>query len=226
MDVKIENITAWLDSQEKDFEQGLALLAAFSPRNNQVRVLKARGSSAKSLKTLAYELGKISKSRSRGSLGRSTSKQKPASIARKSEKPSGVNPEDKTDDPVLDDLMQKKNKIFKDYVAIFHQLEFMKKPQRMLAALHSLRMWDEIRDLWKQIDYYKLYRQILPVKGKKKDAGDQVSLMRRLLTLRTYITRYERKLASVMTGKSRDKWQRKLDEFNLEKVDLERKLNR
>lgn len=223
MDPNTEHITAWLDSPEKDFEQGLTLLASFSPRNNQVRVLKARGSSVKSLKTLSYELGKIERSKSQGSTGRPVSLKKIENPARK---PAGENLEKQSDDSVLNDLVGRKNKIFKDYVAIFHQLEFMKKPQRMLAALHSLKMWDEIRDLWKQIDYYKLYRQVMPVKNNNKKAGDQVSMVRRMMTIRTYITRYEKKLASVTTEKARDKWQRKLDEFNLEKQDLERKLNR
>ncbi|HNS47886.1 MAG TPA: hypothetical protein PKH94_11655 [Bacteroidales bacterium] len=223
MDLNTENITAWLDSQEKDFEQGLALLAAFSPTTNLVRVLKARGSSVKSLKTLSYELGKIERSKPQERTVRTVSLKQTENSTRK---PVRENLEKQPDDPVLNDLVQKKNKIFKDYVAIFHQLEYMKKPQRMLAALHSLRMWDEIRDLWKQIDYYNLYRQIMPVKRNEKTANDQVSMVRRMMTIRTYLTRYEKKLATITTEKARDKWQRKLDEFNLEKQDLERKLNR
>jgi len=223
MDLNTENITAWLDSQEKDFEQGLALLAAFSPTTNLVRVLKARGSSVKSLKTLSYELGKIERSKPQERTVRTVSLKQTENSTRK---PVRENLEKQPDDPVLNDLVQKKNKIFKDYVAIFHQLEYMKKPQRMLAALHSLRMWDEIRDLWKQIDYYNLYRQIMPVKRNEKTANDQVSMVRRMMTIRTYLTRYEKKLATITTEKARDKWQRKLDEFNLEKQELERKLNR
>jgi hypothetical protein len=110
-------------------------------------------------------------------------------------------------------------------VLLFHQLEFISKTQRGFHALRILSMWDEIRDLWNQIDYYVKFR-VLPPKHLKnpKEETEQVDRMRRLLTLRTYITRYEKKIQSCTTEKARQNWQQKLDEYQVEKMDIERKL--
>jgi hypothetical protein len=215
--MKHEDIASWLDSDDRDWDRGLALFSAFGTNKNMLRVLAARGRSQKTLNDLSYELSKIAGHRTVLRVAEASSISRPVKHAMTE---TGEQP-----DPILEDLNSRKNSIFKEYVLLFHQLEFVSKTQRGFHALRILSMWDEIRSLWDQIDYYVKFKVLPPKPGKNpQEETDQVAGMRRLLTLRTYITRYEKKILSCTTEKARMKWQHKLDEYQVEKMDLERKL--
>ena len=221
----MNDLKGWLDSQEKDWNTGLDLLSLHSKNPTLIRSFRVRGFSAGRLEALIYELSKLSGV--------------PAPSTRKPQKkikqpPSPAAPplrkitSKKGDHPELDDLHHRKNGYFKHYVALFHQIEFMSTAQRALNALRILDLWDKIEDLWSKINFFDKFGHLPvdPPDRKNSTPQDQAELLRRQMTLRTYVSKYTRKLKTATTGKTRHKYQELLNQYRLELTDIERKLNR
>jgi hypothetical protein len=226
-----QDITTWLDSNDHDWKQGLALLVAFSNNKHLIRVFTSKCRSVRTTKSLQYELNKISKAGP-------SSRLKQGELLRKSPVVSHptktVNPTLKTSnyllrptigeqstDPVLIPLETKRKALYVEAASIFYQLLYMTKPMCEISCLRILDMMDDNKALWHQIDYYKKYK-FLPSSA---DVSSQLEMKDRLHNIRTYISRHIKQVANAKTETTRLKYQQRLDEFIAERNDIELKLS-
>jgi ribosomal protein S18 len=220
-----QDLTTWLNSSQKNWKEGLALLVAFSNNKHLTRVLMSKGQSARTIKSLEYELNKIDRA------SPYLSRQKKRQLVIKT--PIVVQPEkfaihklrpstgEQSSDPVLIPLENKTKEIYVEAASIFYQLLHLPKSECEISCLRILDMMSENQAVWNQINYYKKYK-FLP---SKDDVVTQLDMKTRITTLRTYISRHHKLIANAKTEVTRQKYQLKLDEFIAERNDLELKLS-
>ena len=215
-----EDIEAWLNSPEHEWDEGISLLSSYCSNKTLVKSITSRGYCPNRMNDLVYQLSKIATIQPSSKGTHETSKnnhcKKPAIVHIVGEQKS---------DPILEELISKKNTIFKEYVALFHRLDFMAKAQRAEMALRCLDMWDEISELWSRIDYYNKYKFLRhePV-DVQEQPPDKVEMIRQRDNLRTYISKYRKKIDKYPQSRNLESWQQKLDEFLKEISILDRKL--
>ncbi len=126
-------------------------------------------------------------------------------------------------------LYHSKNNLFKEYVALLHQLEYLSEKERREASLNILDIWDEIEGLWDKINYAEKYGVIRADKPKVKDKTDEmniVELLQQQRNERCSISRYKRLFATAKTSKTKAKYQDLLDKHKLILSDIDRKLSK
>lgn len=220
-----EDITTWLNSSQKNWKEGLALLVAFSNNKHLTRVLMSKGQSARTIKSLEYELHKIdtaspylSRQKKRQLVIKTPIDVQPEKIAIHKLRPSTG---DQSSDPVIIPLETKSKEIYVEAASIFYQLLYLPKSECEISCLRILDMMSENQAVWNQINYYRKYK-FLP---SKDDVVTQLDMKTRITTLRTYISRHHKLIANAKTEVTRQKYQLKLDEFIAERNDLELKLS-
>ncbi|MCK9399636.1 MAG: hypothetical protein M0Q51_06530 [Bacteroidales bacterium] len=230
--MKTEDITTWLDSVNQDWNEGLALFIAFGNNKHMSRVLVSKGKNARTTRLLKYELTRILRasppfpSKTQRQIGsKSITTSHPVNPFKISLKTSSKIPKptvgEQNSDPVLAQLEAKKKAMFVEAASLFYQLPYQSKPMCEISCLRILKMWKDNRSIWKQIDYYKKYKFLPPA----QDISTQLKLSQRLHTLRSYISKHTRQIASAKTEATRFKYQTKLNEYIAERNDIEFKLS-
>jgi hypothetical protein len=219
----MNDITAWLNGP-RNYAEGLELYNKHGHSPSLKRILTISGDTKRNAETLAYELSKIS----------ATLHIEPVKIQIK--KPVLVKPViEYKPIPTIDrnnadiqTTIEAKNRLYKQYVALFHQLEHLQQPDRLKAALDCLTIMDEVQRLWGIIDYHRQHGALPPVtisvsKENKVNEMDKADLLQyRNNSLRPAISQLKKKLTNAKGGAKRAELQDQIDkkELLLRQVEL------
>ena len=231
-----EEINSWLNS-DREFFSGLALYDRYGLSFNQKRLLRMSGPSRKNNEILLYELSKLvkgvkpSKPAAIPKAKAIIEKKKPESSQsqpqkRESWQPSGQSKEqspEKVKSEIIDKMKIRDN--------LHATLEFLPTDEKRNEAAHRiLDLSDEISEGYEQLDYFNKFghfQGIIQEPAKKMvhemDLGE---LMQRQHTLRTYVTRYTKRLKEAKTAQKAAENQNKLDQYKVELEDVERRLRK
>lgn len=212
-------ILSWLNSQQ-DYPSGLLLYDRYCKNSNLGRILRIGGATGKNRLTLAYELGKIIMLN--GALS-STS-------AKSNDQPKIQHKEEPTQIPaiLIDDVRKEQKMTYKMLDNLHAVLPFREKIERARIAFEILDLDDRLKEIANRIDHYEKTGLILPdlVKSSEKRLSekDSAALIIRQYTVRTYLTRYKKLLEESESFKDRDRYQKKLDEYQHEMESINKKL--
>jgi hypothetical protein len=211
-------IFSWLNS-DQDYPSGLLLYDRFCKNPNLGRILRIGGATGKNRLTLAYELGKV------------ISPQVPHHSPEKAPDNPVVdkeNPPVKIPAVLIEDIRKEQKMIYKILDSHHACLPFRDKEERRKIAFEILDLDDRLREIYTRIEHYERTGIVLPkpeiiVKNNisGKDAGE---LIKRQYSVRTYLTRYKKLLEESVSLIDRDRYLKKLDEYQQEMEEINKKL--
>jgi hypothetical protein len=213
-------IFTWLNS-DQDYPSGLLLYDRFCKNTNLGRILRIGGATGKNRLTLAYELGKVIKPQALQNF-------------QKHSKPS-LNQENPVPDKeiripasLIEDIRKERKMIYKVLDALHASLPFRDKDERRRIVFEILDLDDRLREIMTRIDHYEETGIILPMPDKQEKikvrGKDTCELLKRMYTLRTYVTRYKNLLVESESLDDRDHYQKKLDEYQQELKEVNKKI--
>jgi len=213
-------IFTWLSS-EQDYPSGLILYDRYCKNSNLGRILRIGGATGKNRLTLAYELGKVIKPQALQIV------QKTAKTFVKQDN-LVLDNEVKIPASFIEDIRKERKMIYKMLDALHASLPFREKEERRKIAFEILDLDDRLREIMTRIDHYEETGIILlkPDKQEKiKVTGkDTDELLKRMYTIRTYVTRYKNLLAESESLEDRDHYQKKLDEYQQELNEVNKRI--
>lgn len=216
----MNEIINWLNGP-RNFEEGLALYLKYGTSPSLKRILSIKGETKQNMDTLVYELGKLSRNED-------------IPVRKVAIKPRQVN--NPVPAPVADNkpaltqqlgsdikaIIETKNRLFKQYVALFHQLEHFSNDERLKAALECLNIMDEVQRLWGVIDYHREHGILPPTqisntpKESNINAMDKAQLIQyRNNSLRPALSQLRRKLKLTIKAAKRDDLKDQIDRKEL-----------
>jgi len=212
------DIFTWLNSNQ-DYPSGLSLYDRYCKNPNLGKILRIGGATGKNRLTLAYELGKA------------ISDKVPLHSTEKApEKPLAIkeNPMVRIPAVLIEDIRKEQKMIYKMLDSLHACLPFRDKEERRKIAFEILDLDDRLREIYTRIENYERTGVLLPkpeitVKNNNsgKDAGE---LIKRQYSVRTYLTRYKKLLEESVSLNDRDRYQKKLDEYQQEIEEINKKL--
>jgi hypothetical protein len=210
-------IFTWLNSGQ-DYSSGLILYDKFCRNQKLGRILRIGGATAKNIRTLTYELGKIVRDQFP-----IPSEVQPAGDLESSPIQPVILPE-----TILDDIRNERKMIYKMLDNLHAVLPFREKKERARIAFEILDLDDRLKEIADRINHYEKTGLILqePIKkvDEKLSEKDPSALIRRQYSLRTYLTRYKKLLEESTSLKDRDRYQKKFDEYLREMESINKKL--
>ena len=210
-------ICTWLSSGQ-DYYSGLILYDKYCRNQKLGRILRIGGATAKNIRTLTYELGKIVRDHSPIPF-----ESQPAGDLEVSSIQPVILPE-----TILEDIRKERKMIYKMLDNLHAVLPFREKKERARIAFEILDLDDRLKEIADRIDHYEKTGLILQEPVKKSDEKlsekDPSALIRRQYSLRTYLTRYKKLLEESTSLKDRDRYQKKLDEYQREMELINKKL--
>jgi hypothetical protein len=211
-------IFTWLNS-DQDYPSGLLLYDQYCKNSNLGRILRIGGATGKNRLTLAYELGKVI------SLQISLPSPEKALFKPVTEK---ENPPVKLPAVLIEDIREEQKMIYKMLDSLHACLPFREKEERRKIAFEILDLDDRLREIYTRIENYERTGVLLPkleITVKNNISGkDTGELIKRQYSVRTYLTRYKKLLEESDSLKDRDRYQKKLDEYQLEIEEINKKL--
>jgi hypothetical protein len=215
------DILIWLNSAQ-DYTYGLTLYYLHGKNPNLSRILTVGGATGKNRLTLAYELGKIVKGISSGS--------KPPALLKS--QASHEIPKDPVQEPIpdtgIDKLRTDQKMIYKMLDNLHAIIPYREIKERKEIAFQILELDDRLKEITIRIEHFDKHGIIPadPVKDAPKTISDMkmAELIKRQMTLRTYITRYKLNLKDSKSLKKRSRYQELLDKYQLEMDDINKKL--
>jgi hypothetical protein len=229
-----ERINAWFNSG-MDYQIGLAIYEEFGTSFSLKRILRVGGFSKKNLETLKYELRRLNKTTNLISktIPPATPQkvQIPMEEIKTVKKPVKTENSDKKEmTPETANLKKYVIGLLKERDYLHANLEFMDLKKRKEAAQRILKLSDDIASIYDRLDHFDKHGILPPEKSKPAKKGidemDTQDLMRRQMALRTYLTKYRKKLNTIKDGIKRLKYQDMVDKYQLELDDIARKLSR
>ena len=211
----------WVNS-DQDYFSGVQIYDRYGRNPNLARLLRRGGATMKNRLTLSYELGKIAKQIA-------VSENIPAL-----KKPPVKQEIQKTVSPVppevisIDKLRSEQKMCYKMLDNLHAILPYKEKTERMNIAFQILELDDRLKEITIRIEHFDKHGVIpaQPVKDEPKTLSDlnTAELIKRQMTVRTYITRYKIKLEKSKSLKKRTRYQELLDKYQLEMDDINKKL--
>lgn len=226
----MKEITQWFNSA-KDFKTGVALYMKHGTSESYKRILANSTPTQTLIDDLAYELGQIAGQNAIQAPVKKKKKKKKQQISApvKPVNPvSGINVQQEITLPdEVQQLIDSKNRMYKEACTIHAALTGMPEDEREKAAFQLLDLWDMIQQAWAKIDYWREHKH-LPGPPKtdetKKSDMNILDLITREKTLQTYISKYKKKVKISFTEKARIRNQAKLDEYLFEQKDIQKKI--
>lgn len=123
---------------------------------------------------------------------------------------------------ILKELKQKKARLFSQAAASHLELSRHKlsEKERYILAKLIIENFEEIDSIWLTLDYYDKHK-VLPNKYKyENDYKKGVEDRKRMLNLRTYITKLEKAIPLLKSGKKIAQKEEKLNEYKFELENL------
>lgn len=211
-------IFTWLNS-EQDYPSGLLLYDRYCKSTNIGRILRIGGATGKNRLTLAYELEKAI---SHMVLHHSPEKAPDKPVAYKE------NPPVKIPAVLIEDIRKDQKMIYKMLDSHHACLPFRDKEERRKIAFEILDLDDQLRKIYTRIEQYERTGILLPkpeIALKNSISGkDTGELIKRQYSVRTYLTRYKKLLEESVSLNDRDRYQKKLDEYQQEMEEINKKL--
>ena len=234
----IEEIKAWIGS-DQDYQCGLALYLKHGRSKSLMRVLSIGGETSKSNATLIYELERI--------LVNATS-EKIVKTAEKIDRIAPVNTGTlpvntissqatggassgivrRVNTPEIDQLIQQKIMLLKEWDSLHATLELVDQPIRLLNALRILEIGDILDDMYNRLDHYNKHGVLPPAKVFPKykwESSKPFDIAKRRTTLRTYVTREKKLIRDARTDATQTIHQNLLVKYQLELNQIERNIN-
>jgi len=212
----------WVNS-DQDYFTGVLIYDRYGRNPNLARLLRRGGATVKNRLTLSYELGKIAKHIA-------VSENIPAL-----KKPPVKQEIQKTVSPVppeiitIDKLRSEQKMCYKMLDNLHAILPYKEKPERMNIAFQILELDDRLKEITIRIEHFDKHGVIpaQPVKEEHKSLSDldTARLIKRQMTVRTYITRYKTKLEKSKSLKKRSRYQELLDKYQLEMDDINKRMS-
>jgi hypothetical protein len=207
---------------DQEYLTGLALFDRYGHSPKICRMLRIGGATGKNRLTLLYELGKIAKQ-----------------IAVSDKTPALVKPQIKQDiskttqqapqeATSIEKLRSEQKMIYKMLDNLHAILPYREIQERMNIAFQILELDERLKEITIRIEHFDKHGVIPPdpVKDAPKNISDMkmAELIKRQMTLRTYITRYRLNLKDSKSLNKRPRYQELLDKYQLELDDINKKL--
>lgn len=235
-----DEIKAWLDAPVS-YQQGVDLYEKYGRLPRLKMLLKRGGDTPRNRDTLKYELKKlyldagpkkpeniktVAPKNITPPAGNNTAAQAGNNtVAHTGNNTQGAPGKTTLDADILQPIIKRKNQLFKEYVALFHSLEHLPEKKRKEAAMECLALMDKNEELWRQIHFYEQHGRLPAVQDKAvPDAPDTFKLMTRRNTLRSYISRDTKKLATLKKPESIAECKHRLELYQAELTDIESKI--
>ena len=211
----------WVNS-DQDYFSGVLIYDRYGRNPNLARLLRRGGATVKNRLTLSYELGKIAK---QIAVSENIPALKKPPVKQEIQKTvSPVSPEIIT----IDKLRSEQKMCYKMLDNLHAILPYKEKTERMNIAFQILELDDRLKEITIRIEHFDKHGVIpaQPVKDEPKTLSDlnTAELIKRQMTVRTYITRYKIKLEKSKSLKKRTRYQELLDKYQLEMDDINKKL--
>lgn len=211
-------IFTWLNSGQ-DYSSGILLYDKYCRNQKLGRILRIGGTTAKNLRTLTYELGKIIQ---HGQVPEPSESQPAGDTQSSPIQPVNL-PE-----TILEDIRKEQKMIYKMLDNLHAVLPFRGKNDRARIAFEILDLDDRLKEIAVRIDHYETTGLILTESEKKPEKNlsekDSSALIKRQYSVRTYLTRYKKLIEESTSLKDRDRYQKKLDEYLREMESINKKL--
>lgn len=117
--------------------------------------------------------------------------------------------------PAINAIIAERNKLYRERDHLHAQLTYISKSERYKFAKRIMELTDKIDTCWLKLDKYR-NKGSAPVHVEPIPPEDIAKKMRRIQNLRTYITRYQKKLQAPPDMKSKESWTEKLQTFKNE----------
>ncbi len=215
------DILFWIKA-DQDYITGLALIDRYGHNLKLSRMLRIGGATVKNRLTLAYELNKIA--RQSMVMEQGPGMEKPPQ--KQDDKKQVLPPV--TEAVTIDKLKAEQKMCYKMLDSLHAMLPYRELEERRSIAFQILDIDDRLKELSGRIGQFNLHGVIIPevikTAARKSSEINTGELIKRQMTLRTYITRYKRILQDSESLKKRDKYQQLLDKYQLELDDINKQL--
>ena len=234
----IEEIKAWIGS-DQDYQCGLALYLKHGRSKSLMRVLSIGGPTSKSKATLIYELERLLVNATSEKIVKTSEnidRIAPVSTGRVTVHPIptesaggasfGVIRRQNT--PEIDQLIQQKIMLLKEWDSLHATLELVDQPIRLLNALRILEIGDILDDMYNRLDHYNKHGVLPPAKVFPKykwDSAKPFDIAKRRTTLRTYVTREKKLIRDARTDATRTVHKNLLIRYQLELNQIEKNID-
>lgn len=212
----------WVNS-DQDYFTGVQIYDRYGRNPNLARILRRGGATVKNRLTLSYELGKIAKQIAVSDNTPALVKPQVKQEIQKSEQSSPI------EVSTIEKLRSEQKMCYKMLDNLHAILPYKEKPERMNIAFQILELDDRLKEITIRIEHFDKHGVIpvQPVKDEPKTLSDlnTAELIKRQMTVRTYITRYKIKLEKSKSLKKRTRYQELLDKYQLEMDDINKKLD-
>ena len=234
----IEEIKAWLSS-DQDYQCGLALYLKHGRSKSLMRVLSISGETSKSKSTLIYELERILVNATSEKIVKTAKNiDRIAPVSTVTLPVNTIPPESaggassgvirRQNTPEIDQLIQQKIMLLKEWDSLHATLELVDQPIRLLNALRILEIGDILDDMYNRLDHYNKHGVLPPAKVFSKpkwESRKPFDIATRRTTLRTYVTREKKLIRDARTDATRTIHQNLLIKYQLELNQIERNIN-
>ena len=224
-----EEILTWLKGS-LDYETGVVLYEKYGTSFSLKRLHRMNGNTKSTMLSITYELSGLVKN---------APPPRRVNIPIHSPAPVPVRPQPKItpvkegrrpNTPEVDALKEEVIGLLKIRDQLHATLEHVKKTQRAKDAKMIQVISEDIARIYDRLDHYEkhgvLPGKAIPAGAKKVIEMTEVELIKRQDNLRTYLSRYKRKLKSVKTPAKRQEYRQLLDKYQLELNDVEKRLTK
>lgn len=224
----LDKITGWLDYELRDYAEGVYLFN-LSSKNRNLKHCFSKPENTYRMEKLIYELEKIRKSQpdqvkrfSAPPLAYiTTPKKDPPKTKENVDRP--VQSTNSNQNTTLTSIIHLRNKSFQKRNALRNRLIYIETDEKRLEAVMQIFHYQSIiKDCWYKIDHHSehgtlphgtlLGEDLINALKKKKD------------NLRTYISKYRKKIKGASDEKLIEKWTKKLNEYESEREQINLKL--
>lgn len=227
-----EDINAWLNSG-KDYETGCALYDKYGSSASLKRLHRMNGPTRQTMESIEYELRHIHKNspapRVSVPLARPLAKKEPVRpkpVVPVTPEPSPRRP----NTPEVDAVKQEVIHLMKVRDSLHSTLEHVTAEQRATDAQRILDISDEIDAIYQRLEHYDTHGVLparkAPVEPKKLEELDIVELMNKQQNLRSYVSRYKRLMKQAKTPAKKAEHKHRMETFQLELNDVEKRLKK
>jgi len=215
-------IHKWVNS-DQDYFSGVQIYDRYGRNPNLARILRRGGATVKNRLTLSYELGKIAKQIAVSENVPAMKKPPEKQEIKKAEQ------SETSEVPTIEILRSEQKMCYKMLDNLHAILPYKEKTERMNIAFQILELDDRLKEITIRIEHFDKHGVIpvQPVKDEPKTLSDlnTAELIKRQMTVRTYITRYKTKLEKSKSLKKRSRYQELLDKYQLEMDDINKRMS-
>jgi hypothetical protein len=224
-----EQINTWLNSA-REYYAGVSLYEQFGSSGSQKRLLRVGGPTKHNVDSLIYELSKLAHvpvpAARAITITRAPERIAPEPVVRIQPAQRGR----RQNTPEVDELSVHVVSLMKVRDQLHATLEHVSKAQRGKDALMILEISDEITECYERLDHFDKHG-VLPVKEKKVERKkvnemDVPELMKLQQNLRTYVSRYKRKMDAAKTPGGKEGHRQWMEKYQLQLAEVDEKLRK